>query len=243
MANKITYGLSNVVVWPIVSTSAAGVPSYGTKIPVPGAVDLSLDAEGSSDPFYADDQVYYQGVANNGYSGSLTIADIPTAFSTNVMGETVDANGAVIEKADVEPKEFAVAFEFKGDEKKRRHLFYRCKATRPSVASSTKEDSVAPNTPELSLAAMPRLDDGTVKARCEEGDAAYDSWYGVAPYASTAYEPTYKYTAVSPAGTENPSTEGWYERTGTDPDYVYTLSDDTTVDSGTTYYIRTIVES
>ena len=243
MANKITFGLSNVAVWPIVSTSALGVPSYGAKIPVPGAVDLSLDAEGSSDPFYADDQVYYQGVANNGYSGSITIADIPLAFSTNVMGETVDANGAVIETSDVEPKEFAIAFEFKGDEKKRRHLLYRCKATRPSVASSTKEDSVAPNTPELAFSAMPRLDNSQVKARCEEGDTAYDSWYGTAPYASEAYEPTYKYTAVAPVGTENPSTEGWYERTGTSPDYVYTLSDDTEVADGTTYYIRTVAES
>lgn len=241
MANKITFGLNSVSVWPIVSTSALGVPAYGARIPVPGAVSLQLDAEGSSDPFYADDQVYYQGVANNGYSGSITIADIPDAFLTDVMGEVVDANGALIETADVEPKEFAMAFEFKGDAKKRRHLLYRCKATRPSVASSTKEDSVAPNTPELAFSALPRLDNSQVKARCEEGDTAYEDWYGTAPYASSAYEPTYKYTAVAPAGTENPSVEGWYERTGTSPDYVYVLSEDTEVDDSVTYYIRTEV--
>ena len=244
MANKITYGLCNVAVWPILSTSDAGVPSYGTKIAIPGATEMSLDAEGSSDPFYADDQVYYQGVSNNGYTGSITFADIPKAFNQNVMGETVDANGAVIENANAQPKEFAIAFEFKGDVSKRRHVFYRCKATRPSVASSTKEDSISPNTQELPFSALPRLDDGTVKARCEETDTAYASWYGdSAPYASTPYTPTYKYTAVSPAGTENPSTEGWYERSGTSPDYVYTLSDDTEVDSETTYYIRTVVVS
>ena len=118
MANKITYGLSNAHIWPILSTSAAGVPTYGTIINVPGSTELTLDAEGSSDPFYADDQVYYQGTANNGYSGSLTLADIPVEFLTNVMGETVDANGARIENADVQPKEFAIAFEFKGDERR-----------------------------------------------------------------------------------------------------------------------------
>lgn len=242
MANKITYGLRNVSVWPILSTSDAGVPSFGTRIPIPGATEMSLDAEGSSDPFYADDQVYYQGVANNGYSGSITFADIPKLFLTGVMGDTVDANGALIENADAEPKEFAVAFEFKGDKAKRRHLFYRCKATRPSVGSSTKEDSISPNTNELSITAMPRLDNGNVKARAEETDAAYASWYeDSAPYSGTPYVPTYKYTAVSPTGTENPSVEGWYERTGTSPDYVYTLSDDTEVAEGTTYYIRTVV--
>jgi hypothetical protein len=47
------------------------------------------------------------------------------------------------------------------------------------------------------------------------------------------------YSAVTPAGTENPKTEGWYERTGSgtevDP-YVYTATEDTTLDTGKTYY-------
>jgi hypothetical protein len=29
---------------------------------------------------------------------------------------------------------------------------------------------------------MPRLDNGNVKARAEEGDAAYAIWYGATPY-------------------------------------------------------------
>lgn len=180
--NKVTYGLSNAHVWPITSTSDEGVPTYGTIINLPGATELSLDAEGSSDPFYADDKVYYQGTANNGYSGSITLADLPDAFLETIMLETKDKNGAHIENSDVEPLEFAIAFEFKGDAAKRRHLFYRCKATRPSVGSSTKEDSVTPNTQELSFAAMPRLDNSNVKARAEEGDAAYAIWYGATPY-------------------------------------------------------------
>lgn len=180
--NKVTYGLSNAHVWPITSTSDEGVPTYGTIINLPGATELSLDAEGSSDPFYADDKVYYQGTANNGYSGSITLADLPDEFLETVMLETKDKNGAHIENSDVEPLEFAIAFEFKGDAAKRRHLFYRCKATRPSVGSSTKEDKVAPNTQELSFSAMPRLDNGNVKARAEEGDAAYAIWYGATPY-------------------------------------------------------------
>lgn len=48
------------------------------------------------------------------------------------------------------------------------------------------------------------------------------------------------YSAASPAGTENPYSEGWYERSGTSPDYVYTLTSDTTVDSQKTYYIKTV---
>lgn len=48
------------------------------------------------------------------------------------------------------------------------------------------------------------------------------------------------YSAASPEGTENPYSEGWYERSGTSPDYTYTLTSDTTVDSEKTYYIKTV---
>ena len=50
---------------------------------------------------------------------------------------------------------------------------------------------------------------------------------------------TTSYSAASPVGTENPSTEGWYERSGSAGSYVYTPTSDTTVDSGKTYYEKT----
>ena len=98
------------------------------------------------------------------------------------MGEVTDANGARFEDASVTPSEFAMAFEFKGDQLKRRHVLYRCTATRPSISSKTKEGSIEPNTPELEFAAIPRLDNHHVKARAEEEDTAYATWYGDTPY-------------------------------------------------------------
>lgn len=50
--------------------------------------------------------------------------------------------------------------------------------------------------------------------------------------------PTYTYTPVTPVGTEDPSEEGWYERSGTEGSYVYTLTADTSVNSEKTYYER-----
>ena len=49
------------------------------------------------------------------------------------------------------------------------------------------------------------------------------------------------YDAVTPVETENPSEEGWYERSGSAGSYVYTLSTDTTVESGKTYYAKSEV--
>jgi hypothetical protein len=45
------------------------------------------------------------------------------------------------------------------------------------------------------------------------------------------------YDAVTPVGTENPSTEGWYEK---DASNNYFLTTDTTVAVGKTYYEKTI---
>lgn len=180
--NKVTYGLKNVHAWPITSTDASGKPTYGPIINWPGAVEISMSPEGSTNKFEADDTTYYTGVSNNGYSGDLSTADVPEEFLTEVMGETKDTNGVLIESADVTPKEFAFAFEFKGDVKGRRHLFYRCTAERPPVGSKTKEEKVSPNTPKVKITALPRLDNSYVKARAEAGDAGYDSWYGTTPY-------------------------------------------------------------
>lgn len=76
-----------------------------------------------------------------------------------------------------------MAFEFEGDANKKRHVFYRCTAGRPDVASSTKEDNIEPNTQEISITAMPRLDNSYVKASVSDpSSSAYSSWYGTKPY-------------------------------------------------------------
>lgn len=56
-------------------------------------------------------------------------------------------------------------------------------------------------------------------------------------YSMAAQATAYTYTAVSPVGTENPQTQGWYVLVGDE----YRLSTDTTVDSNVTYYARSAV--
>ena len=175
--NKIKYGLEKVYI--AKQTEQAGVYSYDTPVALPGAVNLSLDAQGESTPFYADNIVYYRTNGNNGYSGTLEVALIPDWFLTDILGETEDANGVLVENADNgETVYFAMLFEFKGDVKAVRHVMYNCSVTRPSVASSTKEASVAPGTETLNLTCDPRSD-GLVKAKtgANTDSDEYDSWY------------------------------------------------------------------
>lgn len=175
--NKIKYGLSHVVVWPITAEDQTSI-TYGTPINIPGAVTMSLSQEGSSDPFYADNIVYYQSTANNGYSGSLEIALVPEEFEKEIIGATVDeATGALIESAVDKNTPFALAFQFDGDAAATAHIMYRCKATRPNIEGETKGDTVTPKTDSFDFVAIPRMHDQKIKAKVTADSTAYADFY------------------------------------------------------------------
>ena len=172
MANKVKYGLSKCY-YAVVTTNG-----YATPVALPGAVNLSLDQEGETNAFRADNIDYYVSVSNNGYSGDLELALIPDSFLTDVMGEVVDGTtGVQYEIADKNPKAFALLFQFEGDEKATRHVLYNCKATRPTLNSETTGETIEPVTETLSIRATARDADHLVKAKCKEGDSSYTSWF------------------------------------------------------------------
>lgn len=181
MGNKVKYNLKNVHAAKLTESVVDGETTYTYAAPqaIPGAVSISLDAEGDSSPFYADGIVYFRSVSNNGYSGDLEIALIPEWFRTEILQEELDSNGVLVEKSyNAESVKFALLFEFDGDVRAIRHVMYNCTASRPSIESETKEDTIEPGTETLSLTADPR-EDGLVKSRTGDTTSAetYQNWY------------------------------------------------------------------
>lgn len=179
-SNKIKYGIKNVY-YAVATIASNGSATYGTPVALPGAVSLSLDAQGDSSPFYADNVVYYTAVANNGYEGDLEIAKIPDAFFKDVLGFVEDKNDVLFEDADAPVVHFALLFQFEGDAHARRHVLYNCTCQRPSVSGSTKEESIEPQTETLSLTATsvyhPQYDKNIVKASVTPTEATqYNAW-------------------------------------------------------------------
>lgn len=185
--NKIKYGIKNVTIFPA-TIAADGSATYGTAITVPGAVSISLDPQGDTTPFYADNIVYYQSVANNGYEGDLELAKVPDDVAIAILGMKKDKNNVLYEDANAPVAHFGLAFQFEGDVHAKRHIMYNCVATRHSVASSTKEDSVEPQTESITITAntiyVSALDADIVKASATPSEKAqYDAWF------TTAYLP------------------------------------------------------
>ena len=190
MAKKIKYGLSNV--WIAKATIADnGSASFDTPFRLPGAVSLNLDQEGELSVFYADNIKYWQGAANNGYSGTLEIALVTDQFKTDILGMVLSAENVMLEDSGATGFPFAMMFQFENDINNTRFVLYNCVATRPSIAGSTKEASIEPETETLDLECgsiyVPDLDKFLVKANTgDDTDAAtIAAWYN-APYVPTA---------------------------------------------------------
>lgn len=178
MKEQVVYGLNNVHVAKLTKTD--GQITYGKPIKIPGAVNFSADPEGDTSKFSADNRTYFMKTANNGYSGTLEIADVPEEFLTEILGQKKDRNGAIIENSGDKDSEFALMCEMEGDPSQRRIVFYDSKATRPTISTSTNEEGVEVKTASMDLTMAPRSTDGQVKAvldLTEENKAVYDTFF------------------------------------------------------------------
>lgn len=176
--NKVEYGLSNVHVAKI--TEEAGTITYGKPFAMPGVVGLSTEPEGEKTIFYADDIQYFVATANQGYTGELEISITPNEFIKEILGQTEDINGALIESAEDVNARFALMGEVKGDNHKRRFVFYDCTASRPSKQMNTIQESKEPQTDTISITMSPRSTDSVIRASLtpnETNQAIYDTFF------------------------------------------------------------------
>ena len=176
--NKVLYGIEKCYVAKI--TEGNGEITYGVPFKMPGAVGLNFDPEGETTPFYADNVKYFIANSNQGYSGDLELAITPEQFLKEILGRTVDKNGAIFENADDKTARFALMFEGQGDAKARRWIFFDCTATRPSRENNTKEESTEVTTEKISITMSPRSTDKAIMAYVEpseENKKVYETFF------------------------------------------------------------------
>lgn len=149
-ARKYRYGLKKTkyAIWD------TATETYGELQDLPGAVSLSLSAEGGDgSDFYADDGIWatFPGT-NGGYSGDLELANLPDEARVALLGEIIDdATGIQYETTDAEPPEFALVTEAQTNIGPLAVVLYSCKATRPEFNANTKGENVDVDTETLTL--------------------------------------------------------------------------------------------
>lgn len=200
--NKVKYGLKNAH-YALLTIGEDGTVTFGTPVAIPGSVNLTMDAQGETSPFYADNMAYYVSATNGGYRGSFEVALVPDHFRTSVLGETLDEEAQVlVENVNNQTKPFALMFEFEGDQKAIRHILYNVTCTRPSVSGSTTTNTTEPTTETMNLTASP-LPNGVTKARTTAStpDVKYAAWY------DAVWQPRGSLVVTSEAGATSGTTK------------------------------------
>lgn len=188
MPNKVKYGLKNVY-YAKATIAADNTATYETPVAWKGAVNLSMDAQGDTTNFRADNIDYWVGQSNNGYQGDFESALIPDSFKKDILGYIEDGNGVLIEDAGAATQPFALLFQFEGDVNATRHVLYNVTSGRPSVAGQTTDATIEPQTETASFTAVAihnaTLGKDIVKASATPDQTTqYNGWF------ENVYQPT-----------------------------------------------------
>lgn len=181
MANKVRFGLEQAY-YALIQEDG----KFGAPVPLKGAVSLSLNAEGNSSNFYADNCPYVTFSTNSGYTGEIELAVLEDKDAQALLGEVKAANGIVYEDADAQPAQFALLFQTDGNLHEKRYALYNCTLSRPSMSAKTTTDSTDPDTTTLSFTAIPlemeidgekkKVTKGVIE-NDEAGKDVYGAWY------------------------------------------------------------------
>lgn len=159
--NRVQFGASNLhIAFLETDGTDEANPTYDTPISIPGLVNISLDVEGSSSDFFADNSKYFTTTANSGYTGSIEVALFPDEVLAEALGWRVDSTGGLVEVQDGQPKAFALGFQVEGDAEARGMWLYNVKLDRPGLEASTTEDSVDVQTQTSDFTATQQLFSG-----------------------------------------------------------------------------------
>ena len=180
---KVRFGLSKLY-YAVLTEGSTN--AWATPVAIPGAVSMDIADNGSSNTFYADNIAYYKSISNNGYTGSVEVAQIPDKMLTDVWGMTINTDGVLVEKTGVQPKPVALLFQVDTDGVNELNLFYRVVPTsKPTSSPATTEDSVTPFTTSFDFEALPlvtgssaQLDLIKAKTTPTTSTATAAGWFG-----------------------------------------------------------------
>ena len=123
------------------------------------------------------------------------------------------------------------------------HIIYGCTASPSSKSRSTVNESPEAGTMSYEFKTTPVNVSKIANAKATshiEIDSTKVTPKVLAAIEAALYgkDGVVSYSSASPSGSENPASEGWYERSGSEGSYVYTLTTDNSVQSSKTYYIK-----
>ena len=227
-------GLSNLI-WSRLTEGADGTPSYDGAKTLGKAVSTSVSITNNSASLYADNVLAESDTTFQSGTITLGVDEDADATFAELLGHT--NNNGVVTKSATDTAPFVAVGRIitkmvSGVLFYKAEVLYKVKFAEPSQDNSTKGESIEFGTSEI---------EGTI-ATLKNGNWSTSQTFSSKENALAfiqglfASGVTYTYTEVTPVGTENPKTEGWYIKNGTE--YIPAL--DTTVVADREYYSVTV---
>lgn len=227
-------GLSNLI-YSNLTEAQDGTPSYDGAKSLGKAVSANVSITNNSATLYADDQLAESDTSFQ--TGTITCGvdeDADATFAP-LLGHSITEGVVVKKSTDFAPyvgvgriitKMVSGVYYYKAE------VLFKVKFAEPSQDDTTKGESIEFNTTEIE-GQIATLADGRWCTSQTFTTKANALAFIQGLFASGV---TYTYTEVTPVGTENPKTEGWYIKNGTE--YIPAL--DTTVVADREYYSVTV---
>ena len=216
---------------------------------LPGAVNMSYDAETGEVKFRADNCDYYVNYSDNGGAGELEMALFPDDFKTRFLNYIPTAKGGVAQVKNKKKKRVAMMFQGEGDETGNRGIFYNVALGSISRERKTTEETTEPVTAKLAFTVTGDNYTGIVQQTFDKYKEGYDTIFSDPPLpelplvftksTDTTVDAGKVYYTVEAAAVEDPDAVElplYYEKSGTGSNASYALTTDKSVDSSKTYY-------
>ena len=227
-------GLSNLI-WSRLTEGSDGTPAYDGAKTLGKAVSANVSITNNSATLYADNVLAESDTSFQ--SGTITCGvdeDADATFAP-LLGHTITEGVVVKKSTDVAPfvgvgriitKMVSGVLFYKAE------VLFKVKFAEPSQDDQTKGESIEFSTSEIE-GNIATLADGKWSTSQTFTTKANALAFIQGLFASGV---EYTYTEVTPVGTENPKSEGWYIKNGSD----YILALDTTVVADRVYYEVTV---
>lgn len=177
--NKVEFGISQLHIGTFTETD--GVVTLGTPYAQKGAVSVSVEPEGDSNNFYADNVIYFSGFSDNGFSGSIEVARFDDEFKKQFLGYVQLTDGGLgMVKGAVRPNVYIIG-QTEGDKESRRFIMYNATLGGIQREYNTLEEDKEPTTETIDITVTGDNLTGLTIVGYKPGDAGYNTLFTTPP--------------------------------------------------------------
>lgn len=178
--NKVEFGISNLHIFTY-TVGEGGTVTLGTPYHQPGAISFSPEQDSNENRLDADDMAYWSEYTEGPFSGDLEVALFDDDFKTQFLGYANFSGGGLAQVKNAVKPSVGIAFEVKGDQEKRRVVFYNCSFGAITRSYETIGEEKEPATETIPVTCTGDNGTGITKVSFKPADSAYATIFTAPP--------------------------------------------------------------